>query len=203
VKERPILFSGPMVRAILDGTKTMTRRIVKPQPVLTETAGLAWKGGVWGMKLDGQPYTDEFVKQCPYGVPGDRLWLRETHAQAGTGRVFYRADEGTTAPRWTPAIHMPRALSRSDLEVTAVRVERLQGITEEDVRAEGVRLPVSEEGHPLIQVPNPYAKPVRQWTISDYWRCAFACLWDEINGARASWASNPWVWVVSFKRVRP
>ncbi len=189
-RERPILFSSPMVRALLAGTKTQTRRLVKP-----------------GVLDEGWPAVAPLAiasaaDRCPYGAHGDRLWVRETFNTIG-GRHFYRA-AAAKCNRWKPAIHMPRAASRLDLDVTGVRVERLQDITEEDVIAEGVQLAVTEEGRPLIAALTPYqpGKPIRDWTIADYWRSEYACLWDAINGKRAGadWASNPWVWVVSFKR---
>lgn len=172
MKERPILFSGEMVRAILAGTKTMTRRICKRQPQSDLGA------------------SDMSKRGSPYGVPGDRLWVRETWALWDVGetepRTIFRVDEdkSRTPRRWKPAIHMPRALSRIDLEVTAVRVERLQDIAEEDARAEGM---------------DPHYPP----TVTEPHATLFQITWDSINGKRAPWSSNPWVWCVSFKRVRP
>lgn len=183
MKERPILFSAPMVRAIIDGTKTQTRRIVKAMhiPLLGRPPA------------EGAPW---------YADPGDRLWVRETwchpapEPQRPGDPVWYRADftprygawESDAAPGcvrrnegpWKPSIHMPRWASRITLEVTSVRVERLHGITEEDARAEGVT-----------------CADVGDITA---WR-AFCDLWKSINGAE-SWAANPWVWVVGFKRKR-
>lgn len=199
-RERPILFSGPMVRAILAGRKTQTRRVVKPEPARQNgreagdvyvsahgdypiTVNVAVPGGYRPVPL-----------RCPYGAPGNRLWVREAFAlrsydcpvhdhggdyPAGKcdcedkRRVCYRVDAGAEhAAPWRPSIHMPRWASRITLEVTAVRVERLADITEEDARAEGV------EG-----------------------RGAFVALWDSLNGKRAPFASSPWVWVVSFRRM--
>lgn len=193
MKERPILFSSPMVKALLAGTKTQTRRLVKPQPgpELGETPGAAWNAGFVDVK-------------CPYGQEGDRLWVREAWGfDSGVrgdfrplGRndlsgmdllthTLYRADGGK-APRWRPSIHMPRWASRITLEVTSVRVERLQDITEEDAKAEGV------DSVPVADVP-------RNGTL--YHRDDFAQLWDIINGSKAPWSSNPWVWVVGFRRL--
>jgi hypothetical protein len=200
VRERPILFSAPMVRAILDGRKTQTRRIVRGnRATLTLVHRDPVEGRWWG-----EP--GGWIKS-PYGAPGDRLWVKETHAstrqeQAGTGAVrwlhpsgkkcgaIYRATAAQDeAPmlgfvgKWRPAIHMPRCLSRITLEVTGVRVERLQAISEDDARAEGVSWDCSAIG--------PRAKA----TVT------FKILWDSINAKRAPWNSNPWVWVVAFRRV--
>lgn len=174
MKERPILFSGPMVRAILEGRKTQTRRVVKPQPA--HIAGI-------GTVLNIDTITG---KACPYGKPGDRLWVRETwdgvRLDGGGALVSYRADGDkpvTDDGRWHPSIHMPRWASRITLEVVSVRVERLQEISEEDAMAEGVALAENYRG------------PVAH----------FASLWEQINGL-GSWNANPWVWVVEFRRVQ-
>ena len=160
VKERPILFNGPMVRAILEGCKTQTRREIKNNPLLN--AG----------------FTDEFILLpgnasafvCPFGVVGDRLWVKET----------FEDDEGG----WRPSIFMPRWASRITLEITDVRVQRLQEITEEDARAEGY--------HPKINDSLP------DWTAKE----SFKILWDSLNAKRGlDWDKNPWVWALSFKRV--
>jgi hypothetical protein len=194
MKERPILFSGPMVRAILEGRKTQTRRVVKRQGDMEFDPADPHFGPYWlsyATEADGE---DAKVR-CPYGVPGDRLWVRETFAEnAGTaGGIVYRADVGDSChgvarldlkcqewthhvDRWRPSIFMPRRFSRILLEITGVRVERLQDISDDDCRAEGY-----DRSH---------AFP-REW---------FARLWASINGP-GSWAANPWVWVVSFRRV--
>lgn len=179
-KERPILFSGAMVRALLAGTKTQTRRIAKP-------------------KRSIEPMTDE----CPYGQPGDRLWVREAirlvpgqEPDDGTDRVdsTYEADGTfTVADAWPwrrsylPSMHCPRGLSRITLEITGVRVERLQSISEADAQAEGCAVecmtPTGDDSGSAIYGPGGYR-----------------ALWDEINGAGA-WDANPWVWAVTFKRI--
>jgi hypothetical protein len=228
-KERPILFSAPMVRAILEGRKTVTRRAVK--------------GSGLNFLAD---FTPEYValpenRFCPYGKPGDRLWVRESwqdvhSAQVNDGRytqqgragipgppgvtyqTIYRADgpypvvyhshahpyrmlqpdpaHGMTAPAeggytgWTPSIHMPRWASRILLEITDVRVERLQDISRADIRAEGLQCPpelASDDASPNYR---------------DWFPTAWQELWEAINGA-GSWTANPWVWVVEFKRVTP
>ena len=190
---RQILFSGPMVRAILEGSKTMTRRVVKGAALEC----LAYDG-----------FTPRFVADpenrfCPYGRPGDRLWVRETWRASSAhdslapadipldDGVEYAADgwRGYLLGKVRASVHMPRWASRITLEITAVRVERLQDITEADALAEGVKL--DECGH-AIREDDDIA-----WGGA---RSAFAELWASLHGAD-SWASNPWVWVVEFRRV--
>jgi hypothetical protein len=194
--DRPILFSAPMVRALLAGNKTQTRRVVKG-------AALDW--------LAPDMFTPEFVATsenglCPYGVPGDRLWVREAHALherfTDVVRVVYAASlpgSWTEATRefpasnadgltikpyqegFRPSIHMPRWASRITLEITDVRVERLNDISASDALAEGMTFPNGMEWG---------SDPVD----------AYRGLWDHINGPGA-WAANPWVWVVAFRVV--
>jgi len=219
-RERPILFSGPMVRALLDGRKTQTRRIINDD---------------WWRCLDPEDAEDrnQALAQCPYGQPGDRLWVRETwwNAEGYPGSypsgepmppsrsrlVHYAANgdppdtpnryypnglrgRGFAAPepwaRWKqwPSIHMPRWASRLTLEVTGVRVERLQDISESDARAEGVARNTAQEGTWLDY---PAGTSAAGW--KDPQR-SFQSLWETINGPD-SWAANPWVWVVEFRRV--
>lgn len=201
MKERPILFSGPMVRVILDGRKTMTRRVVR-----LRAGEIAHDGGdgslhavanaTWGDCI-------ERVIQCPYGEPGDLLWVRETWAtteQSGAhpsdAEMVYRATdpdwETMEGWQWRSSIFMPRWASRLTLRITSIRVERVQDITEEDARAEGA--PISHQGdrphfsrHP---VPN------------DTHRLGFVHIWDSINAGRGfGWDANPWVWVIGFEVV--
>ena len=195
MKERPILFSGPMVRVILDGCKTMTRRVVK-----LRAGEIAHEGGdgslhavantTWGDCI-------ERVIQCPYGVPGDLLWVRETWASDVDGcpaGLSYRADhldprgDGPANPmRWRPSIFMPRWASRLTLRIMSVSVERLQEITEEDAMREGVKAEFVST-HPRI-----YS-----------YRAPFAELWDSINAERGfGWDTNPWVWVIGFELSPP
>ena len=286
MKERPILFSGEMVRATLDGRKTKTRRVIKCKPSIENH---------WVEKLDGEeiemhdakqdsyglfekysvgdyggaPYEVEIsdIFQCPYGQPGDRLWVRENfkiknfldadisntengyecNAEAeatvlytdGTERrvvglvdnegVKYDIDEIAQAENfskkkcWNPSIHMPRWASRIILEIVSVRVERLQDITEEDAKAEGVSQLFDEK----TKMSRPECN-FDSWTNylwhgnwgqcgmgnkkSDAWqyqysgyekaRDSFSSLWESINGP-GSWEANPWVWVIEFKRVKP
>lgn len=249
MSDRPILFSAPMVRALLAGTKTQTRRVVKPQPyddpvvkVRMHSPGVALIGC-----LADAAVGDEWV--CPYGVPGDRLWVRETWTwnggmvncqkpnvtgeyhelyttyaadgarrtikpsgfvpvpeqppqRAGEPYSLYHAPEDfrytgentymDRLSRWwnrkIPSIHMPRWASRITLNVTGVRVERLQDISEADAQAEGCALecmtPAGDDSGSAIHGPGGYR-----------------ALWESINGAE-SWEANPWVWVISFSKIR-
>lgn len=171
--DRPILMSAPMVRAILAGAKTQTRRVVKP----------------------GTP--DDW-NACPYGAPGGRLWVRETYMDLGAC-YLYRADENAEAERalaapaqrWMPSIHMPRAASRITLEVADVRVERLQEISADDAKAEGI-----SEFIGGWWCEHDDAEQIAGMTPQE----GYAHLWERINGA-GSWAANPWVWVVEFQRA--
>jgi hypothetical protein len=212
VKEHPILFKGRLVRAILAGTKTQTRRVITQavgpvERITRDVIGVQPNNIWWRFDVNG----DGTIIRCPFGVPGDHLWVRESFCpnyfddrQPGTGNKHgYRADWNSDAmhgvapePRWTPSIHMPRAASRITLEVTDIRVELLQAIAEEDAKAEGVFFDGTYwrgADHPIKGHPKsfPFA-----------WQ-AFQSLWDSINAKRAPWASNPWVWVVSFRRVQP
>jgi hypothetical protein len=252
MKERPILFSAPMVRAILDGTKTQTRRVVNPQPsdgwapenppVLGRITSPHVKRGRFGVFVRrglGTDFPEIDLIPCPYGLPGDRLWVRETFYAFGRWETRFSAKKGRdewhfvdltldsgktyrytnrppqpqlmgvnrhsggTTPAWwkRPAIHMPRAASRITLDLTRVRVERLQGISEVDAIAEGI------EKSPSLGKPGAF-----QWCDyripgdpSEWFNCpirSYRSLWESINGP-GSWEANPWVWVVEFKRVQP
>lgn len=185
MKERPILFSGPMVRAILEGRKTQTRRIWKPRKIWQDECE---DGYSMPHFVDGD---GEFHDQpCPYGQPGDRLWVRETWrvADGGTKYYEYAADRSVLREavdeaccvKWKPSIYMKRAASRITLEVVAVRVERLQDISRGDAMAEGCPFAnKADGGDPRI------------W---------YSWLWNQINGD-GSWDANPWVWVVEFRKV--
>lgn len=221
MKERPILFSGAMVRAILEGRKTVTRRPVKGFQIPTEDpsqgetrhrwSAVGQRHARYGFCVFGET-EDECAMElgefgsCPYGRPGDRLWVREAWAQINVAQapseswVVYRECDNRTdyGGPWKPSIHMRRRDSRILLEITAVRVERLHGLTEEQAEREGAN-PILTAGLqpdelalldlPLIDQKNPY-------------RTGFAALWESINGA-GSWAASPWVWVIEFKRVTP
>lgn len=226
MKGRPILFSAPMVRAILDGSKTQTRRAVKPQPP-ADTFRIdtyhhpdgshhfwSWKEAFGGCEL----HAGWKPTPCPYGKPGDRLWVREawkpqiSHSCAldacdcenvwvdypadGEGRLF----AGEIPEEWTfpanhkkgnsvPSIHMPRWASRITLEIIGVRVERLNDISQSDARAEG-----APPSHPSID------RVSRDFGYPDFPRSWFGQLWEQINGP-GCWAANPWVWVIEFRRL--
>lgn len=213
--ERPIIFSGDSVRAIIAGAKTQTRRLVT----------VPWRGSQralpyepWYVSEDGRLLVDcseaddshgngdyrEFTtcQRHPYGRAGDRLWVRETWSwdaeYEGPGCVSYRArDDERQGQRWRSPIHMPRWASRLLLTVTEVRVERLQSITEEDAEAEGVA--------PYKQADLTNVREVAAFFGSGpaphlSYRAGFANAWDSLNGKRAPWAENPWVWVVTFRR---
>ena len=202
--DRPILFSAPMVQAILDGRKTQTRRIGKTQcaewtELAVEYSIHAKKGKVAVATHLAYPNGSarHGICECPYGIPGDRLWVRETFARIdGQTRPWietdYKAsyahgdrlgDSLVIRKKWSPSIHMPRHASRITLEITSVRVERLCDISPDDCIAEGA-WPIEQRelgrGHEAV--------------------AAFRILWESINGP-GSWAINPWVWVVEFRRV--
>ena len=216
IKERPILFAAPMVRAILEGRKTVTRRAVKGFQIPTEDTAIPigdcqrWsaigqRDPRYGFCVFGSTEAEcakelEQYAPCPHGRRGDRLWVRETHSlvpdpeePAGYSQVLYAAD-GQQYGKNRPSIHMFRADSRILLEITDVRVERLQDITEDQAKAEGVRLYTDHA------------------ELGDWWhvegietysadpRKSFELLWSSVGG---DWEANPWVWVVEFKRVTP
>jgi hypothetical protein len=197
-----------MVRAILDGSKTQTRRVVKRSGDMEFDPQDPHYGPYWLAYVAGDAMGEDAKVRCPYGVPGDRLWVRETFAQGVEGcpgGISYRADhvdpqgDGPAHPmKWRPSIFMPRAASRILLEITHLRVERLQEISEEDARAEGIEY---FEGYSVRQharvgldegdwIPN--APPIP----------SFSSLWKSINGD-GSWNANPWVWAITFRRLQP
>lgn len=194
--EHPILFSGPMIRAILEGRKTQTRRVIKPQPI-------AIVDGVPRMNHKSKTVPGYSIPvhediKCPYGTIGDRLWVRENWWKIPMASLDDMRNGADTWPRvsypatddepqyiewgWKkkPSIHMPRWASRITLEITDIRVQKLQEITEEDIKAEGF--------HNLTDIG---------------WRYCFGSGWNHINEKRGySWQSNPWVWAISFKRLK-
>ena len=196
---KPILFSTPMVQALLDGRKTQTRRIIKPQPTW-DGRWFSWNGHRPNTKYGACAGTGLDTKKLmcdssPYGKRGDYLWVRETF-QTLEAKIIY----GASPPkpyvykdiRWKPSIHMPRRASRLTLKITNVRVERLQDISEDDAQAEGI--PPAEIGK-CRYVP----------TSGERTRAAvrFHDLWDSINASRGhGWDKNPWVWVICFEVIR-
>jgi hypothetical protein len=201
-KERPILFSAPMVRAILDGRQTQTRRIVKPQP----HAGVRKSPFVASGLEDGHGRG----LRCPFGAPGDRLWCRETFSYthndaqgfSDTGEVWYWADGNPQDGDWSkprPSIHMPRWASRITLEITDVRVQRLQEISEEDAVAEGVFRPTGERT-PIGQVVETHNGGSLIYAVRGQACECFRDLWQSIHGP-GSWEASPWVWALTFRRV--
>jgi hypothetical protein len=192
---------GPLVRAILDGAKTQTRRKVRLGRWQIEERD---DGSPWPWMYDEKRDGDSWLR-CPYGQPGDRLWVRETWRSYPDG-IVYRADYRDTdfadavhAP-WRASIHMPRSASRIELEVTGVRVELLQDISEADAVAEGVERTVTGDG--WRRYCNDEQQEAAGLTPCSSEIGSFKSLWESINGAGA-WDLNPWVWVVSFVRVKP
>jgi len=205
-RERPILFSGEMVRAILDGRKTMTRRVVKPQPYPAGLSGvyadLYHRGPEWAFWLPDRRMTEPRTWPCPFGQPGDKLWVRETWAmrkdtEPGSEHakhyLHFKADGGGWSPsdemnwhnweQWRSPIFMPRWASRITLEITAVRVERVQDISEGDAKAEGLQDWYGAE--PAVTN-----------------RGRFHAFWDSLNAKRGyEWDANPWAWVITFRRL--
>ncbi len=208
VVERPILFSGPMVLALRAGRKTQTRRVVKGvtgyEGVVTGT--VAQERGNLGKHCFINGDESEY-RRCPYGIPGGRLWVRETFAfnvlKASGYKYRANVDPATDGWKWTPAIHMPRAACRLLLDVSSVRVERLQDISEADAKAEGAvfrDFGKNKWGNRLDGWSmEPENAPTHEHCLGSA-RFAFANLINKINGA-TTWDANPWVWVIEFKRT--
>lgn len=201
MKERPILFSAPMVRALLDGSKTQTRRIVKPQPdipIWMHPFFMSPKNGKARFRPVGPDWPDSEDDDIyfPYGQPGDRLWVREAFAPKAIDpectTIAYRATDDECNGPWKPSIHMHRWMSRITLEITEVRVELLQSISEADAKAEGVT--PKSNGRYACNFDDGKVECVSPVT-------AYMSLWTELNG-RESWPENPWVWVIEFKVVK-
>ncbi len=198
---RPILFSGPMVRAILEGRKTQTRRVLKIKN--------GWKETIEDGKLLWEDkYGDWHEAPSPYGQPGDKLWVRETFKRGHdsiSGSVMYQAD-GHIKPglgdfeceSWRPSIHMPREASRITLEIANVRIERIQEISTIDAKAEGIEILPSGRGYYDPR----YDHGAVHLGYFESATEAFQTLWESINFERGfGWEKNPWVWVLEFKRV--
>lgn len=260
IKERPILFSGPMIRAILrdENPKTQTRRVAMDLP--SHPAIARWvcdSNGWWEPVPHSEQVREQYITtwpagfyRCKYGKPGDRLWVKEKHVlldrdgwsdparprdamisgrRNGVGYADFEHDPDSERCRkelgykWRPSIHMPRWASRITLEITEVRVQRLQGISEEDAKAEGLLAQAGDgtgpgAGYkwngigyhgagfgkygPTFHVSGPQSKKcVCNVGGPTPAQCAFRELWDSINGKRSPWASNPWVWALTFKRL--
>jgi len=218
VKERPILFNAAMVLALLEGRKTQTRRVVKPQPPANTLQVSTWhhpdsddgrghRFYAWADEPSDLHINADWCYPSPFGQAGDQLWVKETIVKVGFSgeHVYsaYKADEHlTVADAWPwkrdqlNSIHCPRGLSRIDLEVTGVRVERLNRISEDDCYAEGIDTEGAayNEGENYVNAGSPV--PAARW--------AYATLWDQINGRGPHhWNANPWVWVVEFERAKP
>jgi hypothetical protein len=211
IRDCPILFSGPMVRSILNGRKSQTRRVMKPQPKARTIAVHMIENHCldgsryWADAMDvGRGYATQFW-HSRYGRAKDRLWVRETWQQViqrkrdgewfikptptnGVGEIVYAADHKEEPPRWRSSIVMPRWASRLTLEITEVRVERLQDINPGDCIAEGIQRDGLDPDN-----------------IGQYWReeavAAYEELWNSINGKKYPWDSNPFVWVIAFRRL--
>lgn len=230
--EHPIIFSGPMVTAILRGEKSQTRRIVKPQQAHEPGAVWVRSGDMHAQCRDelARGVMDAVAEpiRCPFGQPGDRLWVRETWTALGnedghpideTGELCafrdaalrYRADAvpvsyglerlpdgGDYDGPWRSPIHMPRWASRLTLEIVSVRVERLQDITEDDTDAE-----VFGGDYPHTVRPDLFPDFEAAGALS--MQECFARVWDDINGKKPgrAWADNPWTWVIEFEQVTP
>ena len=217
MKVRPILFNTEMVAAIIDGRKTQTRRLINPQPTFKDGTGFYWKGYMYGIGSDYAETVRNFTRtNCPIGCVGDQLWVRETYCYGRidehdstepASRYLYVDDsdygDGQTYPiykqmvlsdgiecdevKWKPSIHMPRSASRITLEITKIRVERLNDISDKDAKAEGF-----DYSH------NPSV--IRMGRATDDAKTNFSNTWKAIYGTD-SWEQNQWVWVIEFKRV--
>lgn len=241
MKERPILLSAPMVCALLGGRKTQTRQEVKPQPVAngyrySQSLGILCHCDYLPPDClvcgddNAQPFLDSPEIRCPYGLPGDRLWVRETWCRLcdhdtmeartcyradddmhgmeimdGDGFTMYRKDGRPVSP-WKSPMRMPRKYSRITLEITGVRCERLQEISEEDAKAEGLSA-ISKDGTLIkygiadrdgLPGNDDHGWHWQEWERDP--RNAYHKLWEQINGAGSA-VADPWVWVVEFKRV--
>lgn len=210
MRERPILLNSEMVRAILSGQKTQTRRIMKVQPEsdqfgllrITDSTKRSDIGKYhWAESNACGTHVRSMLFSCPFGAVGDRIWVRETFASGLSTKstLAYRAthkredleDGFYDTIKWTPSIHMPRWASRITLEITDVRVERLQDITDVESMREGIQN-LTTCSHGDFGIPGA--------VTAQNPRRAFQLLWESIYG-KGSWQANPWVWVIEFKRV--
>ncbi|MEX0141996.1 hypothetical protein MRBLMS1_002836 [Massilia sp. LMS1-1-1.1] len=228
MRDHPIIFTGPMVRALLDGSKTQTRRVMKPQPQMVTNKHIEpWQGDPAALLS----LLADSGRKCPHGQPGDRIWVRETFFAYGRwvtrysqkkgrdewhfldmtakcDRAYqYDADSpdvpletrrGGALPGWfkRPAIFMPRAACRMLLEIVSVRVERLQNISDADIVAEGIDMEALAESQDRYDIVCKGSGASGRATERSAWRD----LWESTGG---DWDSNPWLWVIEFKRVTP
>ena len=217
-KERPISFSASMLCAVRESRKTMTRRLIKPQPYIDNCNNFCWNGGNFGQSADGIPHRNTLLTfkhkngrrgYCPYGQVGDHLWVREawrTEARfdhfpprevPASALISYEADydrepnDGCRG-RYRHARFMPRKFSRTALEITDIRVERLNDISADDAQAEGI---------PTTVVEHTFVKCFRDKGERDAERLKrFRQLWEKLHGP-CSWDENPWIWKISFRRI--
>jgi hypothetical protein len=213
MKEHPILFTGAMVRAILEGRKTQTRRPVKAPKGSTIATFKVKIGGDWQgeeprsvdlVATDRNGHVVDIVGIKPPFAVGDRIWVRETWTvpPGSTARVevVYRADDEELPGPWTPSIHMPRWASRITLEVKDIRPERVQDIPQSDALAEGIEHRPAKGMSPGGSGTFHAGESHHASTAKE----AFACLWDGIYGkGPLAWAHNPWTWATTFKVVTP
>ncbi|HHD0689830.1 hypothetical protein KDV70_09720 [Citrobacter cronae] len=205
--ERGMIFNAEMVNAILSGRKVQTRRPIKWKQTRFTEIGEREDGSKWPWSEDTENVCD-YWHPCPFGAVGDRIWVRETWAEAGASApdlTLYRANYPEHVPPqyenvptvtsicWTPSIFMPRWASRILLEITDVRVDRLNGISEADARAEGM----PSAGELLPDYPDTYLTPAGDFATA---KVAFQRLWESIYG-KENWQADPWVWVIEFKRI--
>ncbi|HHE5265713.1 TPA: hypothetical protein ACPEYG_001822 [Klebsiella pneumoniae] len=226
--ERGMIFNAEMVRALLSGRKTQTRRPIKWKQTRFTEIGEREDGSKWPWSEDAEHACD-FWHPCPFGAVGDRIWVREAfrvHSRAtDVATLVYKASERNswteqthrvpvavcnkpaTPEKWTPSLHMPRWASRILLEITDVRVERLNATSEEDAQREGVHTEVWDQ---TVVARNYAARDefFQFWSedmphyveMNQLYRSSFRSLWESIYGAE-NWLANPWVWVIEFKRV--
>ncbi len=226
MKHTPLLFKTDMVRAMLDGRKTMTRRIIKPQPLNNKVKAncLIVDNKLSAMWREG--YGNR-VAPCPYGKPGDLLWCKETWENGNIPddppMIHYKADDPDLAVKWKLARYMFKKYSRLTLKITDIRVERLQDISEEDAKAEGLFTREGDGGKPgwgyKWKGTGYHGAGYGDFGITFHvadnqgvcecnvgWKspaqCAFRELWDSINGKTYPWSSNPWVWCISFRTIK-
>lgn len=219
MKQTPLLFSTPMVQAVLSGIKTMTRRLkgleeINKNPNSYRAAEFI--NGLWHFDNKSILWGDPVIK-CPYGMPNDILWVKETHFVTDHGHYIFKADSSEETdlpnffhPKWKPSIFLPKAHSRIWLQITDIKVERLHSITEADIKAEGIKILVSENNKPIFRLgednaaitfmPQNFWKDATTATDYHYFFAHWAELWCKLNG-RPNWDLNPWVWVIKFERI--